>query len=144
MFNNIKRVFAVAMLSATLGGIAIPSMVSAQANSNPETPTHTQKHREGGWKKLNLTEDQKQQLKALRASMAQKMQSVLTEEQRAKLTAAKEAGQRKGVWKSLGITADQKQQIQGIRKDYKEQSLAVLTPEQRTQLEQMKAQHHRR
>jgi len=119
-------------------------MVSAQVNSNPETATHTQKHREGGFKKLNLSEDQKQQLKALRAGIAQKVQSVLTEEQRAKLAAAKQSGQYKGVWKSLGITADQKQQLQGIRKNYKEQSLAILTPEQRSQLEQTKAQHHRR
>lgn len=141
MFNNLKRIFAVAMLSTTLGGIMIPSIVSAQANPNQGNSTYSQNHREGGWKKLNLSDEQKQQLKMIRAATAQKVQSVLTEEQRAKLATAKQSGNHKGVWKSLNITADQKQQISDINKSAKEQTLTVLTPEQRTQLQQMKAAH---
>ena len=143
MFRNLKRVFAVAMLSTTLGSIAIPSIVSAQPSPDQGTPTYTHKDHEGGWKKLNLSAEQKQQLKALRATIAQRVQSVLNEEQRSKLATARQSGNHKGVWKSLNITADQKQQIHDIRKSAKEQSLAVLTPEQRTQLQQMKAAHHR-
>ena len=141
MFNNLKRIFAVAMLSTTLGSIAIPSIVSAQANSNQNNPTYTQNNREGGWKKLNLSNEQKQQLKMIRATTAQKVQSVLTEDQRAKLATAKQSGNHKGVWKSLNITPDQKQQISDINKSAKEQALAVFTPEQRTQLQQMRAAH---
>jgi len=143
MFNNLKRVFAVAMLSTTLGVIAIPSIVSAQSSPNQDNPTYTQKHREGGWKKLNLSDDQKQQLKTIHANTKQQMQAVLTDDQRAQLAAAKQSGNHKGVWKSLNLTPDQKQQIRSIHKSSREQILAVLTPDQRTQLQQMKAAHHR-
>ncbi|WP_055077021.1 Spy/CpxP family protein refolding chaperone [Pseudanabaena sp. 'Roaring Creek'] len=143
MLNNFKRIFAVVMLSTSLGSITIPSIVSAQSNPDRGTPTSTQNHREGGWKKLNLSDAQKQQLKMIRASTAQKVQSVLTEEQRSKIATAKQSGDRKGVWKSLNLTADQKQQIHDIRKSSREQSLAVLTPDQRTQLQQMKSEHNR-
>ncbi|PZO35246.1 MAG: hypothetical protein DCF19_24310 [Pseudanabaena frigida] len=143
MFNNLKRIFAIAMLSTTLGGIAIPSIASAQSSPNQDNSTYTQKHREGGWKNLNLNDAQKQQLKMLRAATAQRVQSVLTEEQRSKLAMTKQSGNYKGVWKSLNITADQKQQISDINKSSKEQTLAVLTPEQRTQLQQMKTAHNR-
>ncbi len=143
MFNNLKRVFAIAMLSTTLGVIAIPSIVSAQSSPNQDSTTYTQKHREGGWKKLNLSDDQKQQLKTIHANTKQQVQAVLTDAQRAQLVTAKQSGSHKGVWKSLNLTADQKNQIHDIRKSSKEQSLAVLTPDQRTQLQQMKAAHHR-
>ena len=144
MFNNLKRVFAVAMLSTTLGVIAIPSIVSAQSTPNQGTPTYTQKHHGGFWKKLNLSDDQKQQLKTIHANTKQQVQAVLTDDQRAQLAAAKQSGNHKGVWKSLNLTPDQKQQIRSIHKSSREQSLAVLTSDQRTQLQQMRAEHNRR
>jgi protein CpxP len=144
MFSNLKRVLAVAMLSTTLGGIAIPSIVSAQSTPNQDNSTYTQKHREGGWKKLNLSDAQKQQLKSIRESTKQQVQGILTDDQRAKLAAAKQSGNHKGVWKSLNITSEQKQQIRDLRKSAKDQALAVLTPEQRTQLQQMRAAHQRK
>ncbi|WP_055076866.1 Spy/CpxP family protein refolding chaperone [Pseudanabaena sp. 'Roaring Creek'] len=141
MFNNFKRVLAVAMLSTTLAGIAIPSIVSAQTSPDQGVQT-TQKHHDGGWKKLNLSDDQKQQLKTIHTNTKQQVQAVLTDAQLAQLATAKQSGDRKGVWKSLNLTADQKQQIKNIHKSSRDQSLAILTPEQRTQLQQMKANHH--
>ncbi|CAN1212996.1 hypothetical protein TUMEXPCC7403_22525 [Tumidithrix helvetica PCC 7403] len=145
MFLNLNRGLAIAVLSLTLGAVAIPSIVAAQSSSIPSSQTTTQKHHRGdAWKQLNLTDAQKQQLKTLHENTKQQMQSVLTDDQRAKLAAAIQSGDRKGAWKSLNLTTEQKQKIRDIRKSSKEQSLAILTPEQKAQLAQMRAEHRRK
>ncbi|MEE3715669.1 Spy/CpxP family protein refolding chaperone [Tumidithrix elongata RA019] len=145
MFRNLNRGLAIAVLSVTLGAVAIPSIVAAQSSSTPSSQTTTQQHhRGGGWKQLNLTDAQKQQLKTLHENTKQQVQAVLTDDQRAKLAAAIQSGDRKGAWKSLNLTTEQKQKIRDIRKSSKEQGLAILTPEQKAQLAQMRAEHHRK
>ena len=99
------------------------------------------KHQRGEvWKELNLTDTQKQQLKTIRANTRQQMQSILTDEQRAKLESAGQSGDRKEVMKSLNLTDAQKQQMRDIRKKSREQTLAILTPEQRSKFEQLHSQ----
>jgi periplasmic protein CpxP/Spy len=141
MFLNLNRSLAIAVLSLAVGGAAIPSIVAAQSNPTTGTPSVNQRqHRGDGFKKLNLTESQKQQMKSIHENTKRQIEGVLTSEQRAKLANAIQAGDRKGAWKSLNLTASQKQQIRSIREAGKQQSMAILTPDQRAQLEQMLAE----
>jgi periplasmic protein CpxP/Spy len=144
VFNSLKHGLAIATISSIVAGVAVPGIISAQ-NSSPNSPTNApsvmRKH-EGGkvWKELNLTDAQKQQLKTIRENSRQQIQSVLTEEQRAKLASADRSGDRKEVMKSLNLTDTQKQQMRDIRKKSQEQMSAILTPEQRSKFEQLRSQ----
>ncbi len=96
---------------------------------------------------LNLTDDQKAQLKQIRESSRSQIDAILTPEQKTQLEAAKQqrqAGQQgqkpRGMWAALNLTADQKAQIKAIRQDAKQKMDAVLTAEQRQQLEQARQQ----
>jgi Spy/CpxP family protein refolding chaperone len=114
--------------------------------------------------KLNLTEDQKTKLEALKNEYAPKLKagfekhtSILTDEQRKArqdaVKAAKEAGKtRQEVWKeaqaAVKLTDAQKAQMdkareegQTLRKEIHEKVMAVLTPEQREQLKKERQQH---
>jgi periplasmic protein CpxP/Spy len=99
-----------------------------------------QPHHRGGMAKLNLTETQKAQLKAIQQKSRTKMELVLTQAQKDQLKAAKASGQRGG-WKSLNLTADQKAQIKKIRQDAKLQKDGVLTDAQKATLKQYRANH---
>jgi periplasmic protein CpxP/Spy len=136
---NFKRGLAIATISLVLGGVALPSFISAQTPS-PNTPNVTRKqHRGNVWKELNLTDTQKQQLKTIRENTRQQIQTVFTDEQRAKLESA-DRSDRKAVMKSLNLSDAQKQQMRDIRKKSEEQMLAILTPEQQTKFEQLRSQ----
>lgn len=140
MFNNLKSGLAIATISLIVGGVAAPSFTSAQTPA-PNSPGVTRKHQRGDvWKELNLTDTQKQQLKTIHENSRKRIQSVLTDEQRAKLEAARQSGDRKEVMKSLNLTDAQKQQMRDIRKESREQTLAILTPEQRSKFEQLHSQ----
>jgi periplasmic protein CpxP/Spy len=141
MFRHFNRGVAIAILSVAVGGVAVPAIVAAQSGSRTGNPTVAQGQNRGdGFKQLNLSPDQKNQLKTLREKAKQDILNVLSQEQRTKLATAMQSGDRKGVWKTLNLSADQKRQIGEIRKNAKTQGLAILTPEQRTQLEQMRAE----
>ncbi len=142
MLRNIKKAFAIACVTVTVGVATLPSFASAQ---NTTQPNRTEKRKprgemQGGMKKLNLTEAQKTQMKAIRESSKTRMQNVFTPEQRAKLEQARQSGDRKGAWQSLNLTEAQKQQMKAIRQETQAQISNLLTPEQKQQMEQMKQQ----
>lgn len=150
MFRNIKKVLAIACVTTAVGAVTIPNLVSAQT-STPDSTSHPERHksRQGGeWKKLNLTDTQKAQLKTIRENAKTQRQGVFTAEQRALMEQARKSGDRNGVRKSLNLTDAQKQQLQAIAKNTKTQVENVLTPEQKQQLAQFrqerKAQHFNR
>jgi len=88
---------------------------------------------------LNLSDAQKQQMRALREKTRQQIQAVLTPAQRSQLESALQSGQsRREVMRSLNLSDAQKQQMRAIREESRKQRMAILTPEQRTQLEQMR------
>jgi Spy/CpxP family protein refolding chaperone len=139
MIRNIKNFLAIACVTVAVGAAMIPSIVLAQ-NNNQNT-TETRKPRQGeGWKKLNLTEAQKTQMKAIHQGSKTRRDAVFTPEQRALMAKAREAGDRKGVGKQLALTDAQKQDLKAIREDTKTQMKGILTPEQQQQMEQMKQQ----
>ncbi|MBW4579064.1 MAG: hypothetical protein KME42_05740 [Tildeniella nuda ZEHNDER 1965/U140] len=139
---NIKRFLLLPGALAIALSYAAPMLpVAAQT----PTPPAGQYQKRGV--NLNLTDDQKAQLKQIRESTRSQIESILTPEQKAQLDAAKQqrqSGQRgqkvRGMWASLNLTADQKAQIKTIRQDAKQKMDAVLTAEQRQQLEQSRQQ----
>jgi len=138
MFQNIKKVLAIACVTMAVGALTVPNLVSAQ-NSAQQTASRVEKNKRGdGWKKLNLTDAQKAQLKTIHENAKTQRQSVFTPEQRAKLEQARQSGDRKGVWKTLNLTDAQKQQMKAIGQSTKTQVQAVLTPAQQQQLAQMR------
>ena len=62
------------------------------------------------------------------------MEAVLTDAQKTQLKAIKASGaqgDKRGGWKQLGLTAEQKTQLKKIRESAKAQQEAVYTPEQK-------------
>jgi len=145
MFRNIKKFLAIACVTVAVGAVTIPNLVSAQNSSQDTTSTVNRKpHHGDAWKKLNLTDAQKAQLKTIRENAKTQRQSVFTPDQLAKLQQARQSGDRKGVWKSLNLTDAQKAQLKTIGESTRSQMKNVLTPEQQQQLEQMKLEHKNR
>jgi periplasmic protein CpxP/Spy len=139
---KLVRLFAGALSLTIAAGTITP--VFAQSPSTPQTE-QGRKQREGIWAKLNLTADQKAQLKSIREANKAKVANILTAEQKQQLQAAKGNRQnRREVWKSLNLTADQKAQMQQVRQEAKQQMESVLTPEQLQQLQQFKQQRRDR
>lgn len=110
--------------------------------------------------KLNLTDAQKAQLKALRAETMAKIRAVLTPEQQTQFDAARAAQKaeraarradrakgiatakspgRPNILQSLNLTAAQKAQIKQIRAAAKPKMDAVYTDTQKAQLAEIKA-----
>ena len=143
---NIKRALLLPGALALALAYAAP-MLPVVAQTTPTTPAG-QHHKHGD--KLNLTADQKAQLKQIHESTRSQIESVLTQTQRDQLAAAKQQRQQEqpgqrgqkahGIWASLNLTADQKAQIKTIRQNAKQQMDAVLTPEQRQQQQQQRQQ----
>lgn len=139
MFRNIKKFVAIACVTVAVGAASLPSLVSAQ--DSMQNRTENRKPRGGEqWKKLNLTEAQKTEMKAIRENAKSRRDAVLTPEQRALITQAKQSGDRKGVKKSLNLTDAQKQQMKAIGEDSKRQVEAILTAEQKAQIAKFRAE----
>lgn len=125
-----------ATASLTLSASVIPAAF-AQSNT-PDAPAQQQRRWEGK-NKLNLTEEQKEQMKLIKQAEREQMNNILTDEQKARLEAAK--GNRENmrqVLSSLNLTPEQQAQIQEVRRASQEKMRSILTPEQLQQLEQMR------
>lgn len=139
MIRNVKNLLAIAFVTVAVGAVTIPNLVSAE-NTTQNTSQTRKPHRGEGYKKLNLTEAQKTQMKTIHESAKARCNNVFTVEQRAIMAKARETGDRKGVRKQLNLTDAQKQQLRAIGEESKTQMKAILTPEQQQQMEQLKQQ----
>jgi periplasmic protein CpxP/Spy len=128
-----------------LAGMGLSVKASlAETSTMAPTPAPTAEAHEyhGPWAKLNLTVDQKAQLKKIHAASKVQRDGVLTQAQKDQLAAAKGNHQKHGqIWKSLNLTADQKASLKKIEADEKQQAESILTPEQLKQLQLMHQQH---
>jgi protein CpxP len=97
-------------------------------------------HHGGFWQKLNLTDDQKAQIKQIRDSAKQQLDTVFTADQKAQLQQART----QHIKPTLNLTDDQKAQLKQIHSSIESQINAVLTPEQQQQLQQLRSQHNQR
>lgn len=135
-----------------LSVVASPFIVKAQAQTTDQSaPTQiTPKNGFGKWKKLNLTDAQKAQLKTIHEETRTLIKGVLNSEQQAKLqtmmqerqSRIRQGGQafqgRQNRWTSLNLTDDQKAKIKAIKDAQKPKMIAVFTPEQQQQIQQMR------
>ena len=137
MLSNLKKILAIACVTMAVGAVTLPNLVSAQ-NTTQNQSEKQMPRQDGGWKKLNLTDAQKAQIKTIKDNAKAQRQSDLTAEQRAKLEQARQSGDLKSVRKSLNLTDAQKQQMKAIGESTKAQIKNALTPAQQQQLEQMK------
>ncbi|MDX2254840.1 MAG: hypothetical protein NW214_04935 [Pseudanabaenaceae cyanobacterium bins.39] len=138
MFNNFKRAIAIACMTVAVGTVSMPNFAHAQPDSLDQI--EQMKPGQEMMKKLNLTEAQKTQLKAIRENAMKRRQAVLTPEQKAILEKNRKNSDYRGWVKELNLTADQKQKLQAIRQDSKKQVEAVLTAEQKKQLQAFREQ----
>jgi Spy/CpxP family protein refolding chaperone len=160
--NNQKVIMKLKTLSLIAGTLALtliatPFAVQAQTGSpSPQPGKEWQK--EGQFKKLNLTAEQKAKIKEIGRNTRAQIEAVFTPEQKTKLQAAmaqrkaehqaqrqQRQGQRQerrekrgDIFASLNLTQAQKDQMKQIRESSKQQMQAVLTPQQQAQMKQMR------
>ena len=106
-------------------------------NAAVASPTHAGKWH-GAMEKLNLTPDQRAQIKQIRQSAKQQIDAILTPEQKTQRQQARQQHTKP----PMNLSADQKAQIKQIHESTESQINAVLTPQQQQELQQMRVQHH--
>ncbi|WP_404786472.1 Spy/CpxP family protein refolding chaperone [Altericista sp. CCNU0014] len=126
------------LISLTLSATALsPSF--AQSSDPSVRPEKSRSHK-GGWEALNLTADQKAQMKRIRDASKAQRDAVLTQAQRDTLKAAKANREnRRQAYAALNLTAEQRAKLQEIARSSKQQIQAILTPEQRQAWEQYRS-----
>jgi Spy/CpxP family protein refolding chaperone len=116
-----KRIFTLSVAALLFAGSAIAQDVKkdakqAKAGKEAKKEGRHGKHDKGRVaKELNLTEDQKQQMKAIREEQKAKMQNVLTADQKAKMTELKE--KRKAEFKNREGNRDGRERMEGMKKE---------------------------
>jgi Spy/CpxP family protein refolding chaperone len=135
----VKQLISALLLTATIMGIRVPI---SQAQIPPFPSGQIQK--EDGVPippGIDLTEAQKEQLKAIHASFRARLDGILTPEQRQALETARQAGKTPPeVMQSLNLSDEQKTQLQAEMKSLKSQVFGILTPEQKQKLRQLRQQ----
>jgi Spy/CpxP family protein refolding chaperone len=123
--------------------VATPLVVNAQANTSnqPLLAQANRQDRQSKWDKLNLSEEQKQQLRQIHEETRAQMQALLTPEQQEQFNTAMQnrQGSRSGKT-ALNLSEEQKAQMRQIMEAKKSRMQAILTPAQQQQLEQMRQQ----
>jgi len=96
--------------------------------------------------KLNLTDAQKDQLKAMHRSFREENKAFFesARQTRQELKAARQAGDTAKVESLKPVMQSQREQMKQLHQAQKEKFLSILTPEQRTQLEALKAERQSR
>jgi Spy/CpxP family protein refolding chaperone len=123
--------------------VATPLVVNAQANtsSQPLLAQANRQDRQSKWDKLNLSEEQKQQLRQIQEETRAQMQALLTPEQQEQFKTAMQNRQGRNSGKTaLNLSEEQKAQMRQIMEAKKSRMQAILTPAQQQQLEQMRQQ----
>ncbi|MEM9925494.1 MAG: Spy/CpxP family protein refolding chaperone, partial [Cyanobacteria bacterium P01_D01_bin.50] len=119
-----KLSFLASAIALTL--TAIPFTAQADINSS-EPVIVAQGRKEGKLQRLNLTDEQKTQMQAIKEDARAQMKEILTQDQLEKLETAKANGQKKrGVWRTLNLTEDQKAELKKIRESKRSQIEAIL------------------
>lgn len=111
-------------------GLTLVSQAQADLQPGPAQPGQ---RRSDAKPRMNFTEAQKQQFQAIRQRTRERINAVLTPEQRAQM----ESRQR-GEPMNLNLTEQQRTQIQAIRAQSRQEMDALLTPEQRQMRDEMK------
>lgn len=149
----------ISMLTATLTLVAATPLAVKPAAAAPGKVLLAQSMPQPGQRQLpnlNLTDDQKSQLRQIQEETNQKIEEILTSEQRQKLKAAmpnrrggmqdnlggpnsssNRQGRPNDIFASLNLSDDQKNQIKQIMESSRDKMNSVLTDDQRQQLQQV-------
>jgi Spy/CpxP family protein refolding chaperone len=107
----------------------------------PVAPNNAIERPMGVPEKIKLTSDQQKKLKMSVVSMRQKIEGVLTPDQRKKFTeSARTKAQIAPTLKTLNLTPDQTAKVRAIATDFNKEMTALLTPDQLKQLQQIQAE----
>lgn len=125
--------------------VAAPFAVQARPAKLLAQQTQTQPKRDRA-NRLNLTDAQKQQMKAIREQTRNAIvNEVLTPDQRNQYNATAQNGSKKGAWRSLNLTEAQRTEIRNRMQASRERiEREVLTQQQRDQLQQRRNQQGQR
>jgi protein CpxP len=150
--TRLKSFALPALMACTLAIPSASAQSTDQANPQPQNPGKRTfgfhgRHGRGGdaWRRLNLTEAQKTQMKQIRESYRERTQS-LHQELRAKKQGLRQANQGDTFNEALATqvlteSAALEARLMGERFKMRLEMLALLTPEQKNQLEQMREPH---
>ncbi|MBD0344668.1 MAG: Spy/CpxP family protein refolding chaperone [Coleofasciculus sp. Co-bin14] len=132
--------------AVALSVVATPLIVQAQANTStqPLLAQANRQDRQGKWDKLNLSEQQKEQLRQIQQETRAQMQALLTPEQQEQFNTAMQNRQGRSGKTALNLSEEQKAQMRQIMEAKKSRMQAILTPAQQQQLEQMRQQSGQR
>jgi len=125
--------------------VAAPFAAQARPSGLLAQQTQQQQPKRERAYKLNLTDTQKQQAKAIRDQTRDAIvREVLNQGQRDQYNAAVQSG-KKGSWRSLNLSPEQKTEIRNRMNAARERiEREVLTQDQRNQLQQRRAQFQQR
>lgn len=126
--------------SLSLSLVQIPAAL-AQSNMPPGSPAGGETNQMQRPNRLNLSPEQKEEMKRIKESERQQMSNILTSEQKARLEAARANQENpRQVFQSLNLTEEQITKIKEVREASRQQMEAILTPEQRQQMQQYQEQ----
>lgn len=126
--------------SLSLSLAQIPAAL-AQSNMPPGPPAGGERNQMQRQNKLNLSPEQKEEMKRIKQATRQQMSNILTPEQKARLEAARANQENpRQVYQSLNFTEEQIAKMKEIRQSSWQQMEAILTPEQRQQMQQYQEQ----
>src|SRR5436305_518216 len=130
---------------AALAVVALSGTMAIAAANDGGGKAWGHGHRHGAMamhlaKKLNLTDAQKEQWKAIHQSFRADNQVFLqsVRQTRQDLRAAKQAGDETKVTELEAVAQSQRAQMKQLHQAQREKFLSILTPEQRTQLDALK------
>jgi Spy/CpxP family protein refolding chaperone len=114
-----------ALIAGVLLVCATPALIRAQGSGGSQDSGQTQTtptQSSGAGPNLNLTDDQKEQIKQIREQIQAEI---------------------KAIQDNSSLSAQQKEeQMKQVREDARKQEAALLTPQQKQILEQWRASHH--
>lgn len=133
--------FKLIPLLASAIALSVTPSLPLVAQTQPSQPRQLPPVRDSKYKGIELTEQQKAQMQAIRKNTSAQIQAILTPQQRQQFQAAMGSGQkRRSAFMDMNLSDQQKSQIREIMQSAKAQAEAVLTPEQRQQLQTVREQ----
>ncbi len=130
-------------LTALLPGISLAQTHQSGTASSTASTTMTQKSGSDLASQLQLTPDQKNKIRGIRASRTRQINAVLTLAQRTKLQQDLKSGKKLSQsFQDLNLNADQKQKILAIVRQSNQQIVGTLKPEQKQKLTAYLRQRH--
>ncbi|MBW4513478.1 MAG: P pilus assembly/Cpx signaling pathway, periplasmic inhibitor/zinc-resistance associated protein [Scytonematopsis contorta HA4267-MV1] len=128
------------VISLTAATSAVQAEITAQ---RPLIVAQNAQNRQNNnkWERLNLTQEQRTQIEAIKRETRSQIEGILTPEQRQQAQTAwnNNGGDKpKNGLRNLNLSDEQRTQVREIMRSSKEKMEAVLTDEQKEQLRQMK------